>query len=123
MSWLRPVGSFVRRSRRPKPARRFAPQVGWMEDRTCLDATPIDAATLAPGAPAEGTLAPGGSAYYWVTSATDALLSATVVATGSAVRLSLCDAQGDPLVVSDAGPGGASGPQVDEHVSAGESLL
>jgi hypothetical protein len=94
------------------------PRVGRLEDRTCPDA-----ATLAPGLPAGGVLAPGGSAYFWVVSTTDALLSATVVASGSAVRLSLCDARGVPLVVSDAGPDGASGPRVDEHVSAGRSLL
>ena len=85
-----------------RPDRRHRAFFFGLEDRTLLTGVIDLALSLPIGHALVGTLAPFGASFYKVDVASPGRLTADVVAKGFPSRLSFVDAQGHPLLQSDA---------------------
>ena len=102
------------------------PCLGWLERRTLLAAPPYlpaEAVPLSLGSPHAATIAPLAATYYSVSSDAGGKLTVTLDAPGFAARLSLVDAEGQPLVQSDGPATGAGDGLIDVNVPAGTDFL
>ena len=128
----RPSELWPLETRRPRGARRrnlsYAPRLGWLEARTLLAGTFVpdltaEAVPLALGAPLTETIAPLAATYYSVSLDTGGKLTVMLDAPGFAARLSLVDAEGQPLVQSDGPATGAGDGLIDVNVPAGTDFI
>src|SRR5271166_5213902 len=102
------------------------PYLGWLERRTLLAAPadlPAEAVPLALGSPHAATIAPLAATYYSVSSNAGGKLTVMLDALGFAARLSLVDAEGQPLGQSDGPATGAGDGLIDVNVPAGIDFL
>src|SRR5271166_2636913 len=102
------------------------PYLGWLERRTLLAAPadlPAEAVPLALGSPHAATIAPLAATYYSVSSNAGGKLTVMLDALGFAARLSLVDAEGQPLGQSDGPATGAGDGLINVNVPAGTDFL
>lgn len=109
---------------RRRELRSFAPGLGWLEDRTLLSADlGAEASPLAFDSPHDGIVPASAADVYRVVSSVGGRLSVTLETSGVAVRVSLVDGRGVPLVQSDGPALGAGDGRIDVHVPAGNDYL
>ena len=102
------------------------PNLGWLERRTLLTGPPdvaAEAVPLALDSPVAATIAPLAATYFVVSSDAAGKLTVVLESPGFAARLSLVDANGQPLVQSDTSPSGAGDGRIVLDVPSGETYL
>ncbi len=108
---------------RYRPRWSCVPRLSWLESRLLLSGIPADPVMLTSGSTLPGMMAAGGARFYTITSDGGGKLTVTITAAGFPARVSLVDAQGNPLIESDGPAIGGSGDTIDVNVAAGTNYL